>query len=197
MFWRRWWHSDFLVTNAYTIWVFCILKRTPNCYPSEKYFSMASLCLVVVPIYLAKAFKEGWGYFGSQFEVIQSILAGKLWQQLGSLRGLVPLYLPTGKAESSELWHLICFLWITYRIPTHGMVLSYRGYPFPLHLTQVDCPLQTHLLVYFHGDSNPIKLTITYCNKDFFFLKKESDVVYPELELAIYTGLLSILPEYW
>lgn len=76
------------------------------------------------------------------------------------------------------------------------MVLSYRGYPFPLHLTQVDCPLQTHLLVYFHGDSNPIKLTITYCNKDFFFLKKESDVVYPELELAIYTGLLSILPEY-
>lgn len=146
-----------------------MLKSTHDCNPREKYFSMTSVCLVVVSIYLAKAFKEGWDYFGSQFEVIQSILAGKLWQQLGSLRGLVPLYLPTEKAESGELWHFICFLLIIYRIPTHGMVLLYTGYPFPHHLTQVDSPLQTHQLVYFHDDSNPIKLTITYCNKDCFF----------------------------
>lgn len=182
MFWRRWWYLGFLimtlVTNAHTIWVFYMLKSTNNCYPREKYFSMASLCLVVVSTYLAKAFKGGWGYFGSQFEGIQSILAGKLWEQWSSLRGLVLLHLPTGKAETGELWHFICLLLITYRIPTHGMVLLYTGYPFPHHLTQVDSPLQTHLLVYFHGDSNPIKPTITYCNKDCFFSKKrESDVV--------------------
>lgn len=71
---------------------------------------MASLCLVAVSTYLAKAFEEGWGYFGLQFEGIQSILAGKLWQQLGHLRGLVALHLPIGKAGGGELWHFICSL---------------------------------------------------------------------------------------